>query len=278
MADHPSDPRSTDAYDGVESMTAQAKANGINGFVVSWDGDDENGGNDQGHAQQFQLALRAADADGQVVTGYLESGEAARTGTVGMTELRWLHQLLTYSSDPAFLKDSRGIPVVFVFEMAELSPAQWGAIMSTLASKYGESVDLVGDTTDPAYAHLEGGFARYYTTGGMRGLREYDVHTAVQAKAGAVVDHAVDPKLFVGTVSPGFDDRCKRPDQNDPVLSRDDGARYTDTWRAALSAQPDWILVTSWNEWYEDTEIEPGVHTGSQALTQTKNQAAAFSR
>ena len=45
-------------------------------------------------------------------------------------------------------------------------------------------------------------------------------------------------------------------------------------WRAAIAAVPDWVLLTSWNEWHEGSEIEPSVEYGSRILDET----AAFSR
>jgi len=54
------------------------------------------------------------------------------------------------------------------------------------------------------------------------------------------------------------------------------GERYQATWDAALASDPDWILVTSWNEWYEGTAVEPSVRFGDLALRQTADNAAAW--
>ena len=35
---------------------------------------------------------------------------------------------------------------------------------------------------------------------------------------------------------------------------------------AAIAARPDWVLIVSWNEWLEATEIEPSVENGSREL------------
>ena len=72
-----------------------------------------------------------------------------------------------------------------------------------------------------------------------------------------------------------IDDQKLRGNTN-PVIDRDGGARYDGTWSAALAGSPDWMVVTSWNEWFEDTEIEPGVATGSGALEQTASWSQAF--
>lgn len=267
LADTPQNPRSTTDLAGVESMTAQAKAHGIDGFVVSWDGEANRG-------SQFALTQQAAAENGQVVTGYLESIQA---GTAGTEEV-WLHQLLAHvKSGPnsgAFLRASDGTPVVFVYQMGRFTPLQWKVILTDLAVQYGEHVDLVGDATDAAYLPFEWGLHRYSVTDTVSKDEAWAQRTGAEAKAAAVVGDG-DAKLFAGTASPGFDDHRLRGTTN-PVISRDNGQRYADTWNAALSGQPDWMLVTSWNEWYEDTQIEPGVATGSQALEQTATLSAGF--
>lgn len=270
LADTPANPRSTNSLAGVESMTAQAKANGVNGFVVSWDGQN-------GHGSQFQLALRAAKDKHQVITGYLETAEAASSvssSQLPSTVLTWLAQLLKYSPNSSFLKASDGVPVVFVYQMGTLTAAQWSSLLAQLKSQYGYSVHLVGDVTDPAYTPYEWGIGRYPAVDSGASLTNRSIDDGLAAKSGAVVG-AGPAKAYVATVSPGYDDQALRGVLN-PIIDRLGGQRYTDTWNAALTGQPDWVLVTSWNEWWEDTQIEPGLLTGGQALAQTGQQAGAW--
>ena len=42
----------------------------------------------------------------------------------------------------------------------------------------------------------------------------------------------------------------------------------------AIAAHPDYVLITSWNEWHEGSEIEPSVEYGSLFL----NATSVFSR
>jgi hypothetical protein len=49
---------------------------------------------------------------------------------------------------------------------------------------------------------------------------------------------------------------------------------YRALWLEAIAAAPDYILITSWNEWHEGSELEPSVEYGSRILDDT----AAFSR
>jgi hypothetical protein len=47
-------------------------------------------------------------------------------------------------------------------------------------------------------------------------------------------------------------------------------------WEEAIRAQPDWVLLTSWNEWHEGSEIEPSWEDGDQYLRLTAKYAPGF--
>ncbi len=72
------------------------------------------------------------------------------------------------------------------------------------------------------------------------------------------------------TVIPGFDDRKVRNPSS--VVSRDHGVErtYDYFWRQALETRPDWVLITTFNEWHEGSEIEPSLQYGSEFLTRTR--------
>ncbi len=67
---------------------------------------------------------------------------------------------------------------------------------------------------------------------------------------------------FALPVVSGWDTGVVRPGDS-AVIPRDygrpgdDGAYYRTRWEDALENNPDWIVITSWNEWAEGTEIEP---------------------
>jgi len=59
-------------------------------------------------------------------------------------------------------------------------------------------------------------------------------------------------------------------------LDRRNGATYRATLDGAAASDPDWILITSWNEWWENTHIEPSVNFGDQYLQITREFAARW--
>ena len=73
---------------------------------------------------------------------------------------------------------------------------------------------------------------------------------------------------FVPAVAPGFDDRrCASPA---PSSSAPGARPTTGAGEAALSVDPAWVLVSSWNEWHEGSEIEPSVEHGRRYLDATR--------
>jgi hypothetical protein len=272
LADRPSEPRSVWNGDDVADMTRQAANHGVDGFVVSYAGDENDG-------RALDLAVGAAQRNDQLVTGYIETPRATSLTSHGKPDmkvvLRWLTQLLQRRTSPAFLRAADGRPVVFVYGMSQLSARSWRMITDNLRSVAGGPVHLVGDSLGWDYLPFEYGVHRYDVVESSAKLTRWSKTTALLARAWTVVDPSIAPRLFVGTVSPGFDDTRLRGDRH-PVVERGDGTRYDRTWDAARAGRPDWIVVTSWNEWYEDTQIEPGVDTGRTALDQTLTQATDF--
>jgi hypothetical protein len=73
---------------------------------------------------------------------------------------------------------------------------------------------------------------------------------------------------------PAFDDRRLRGQLGFRIAPRLDGvATYDRTWQVALDNRADYVLVTSWNEFFEGTAIEPTVEDGHTYLDATRRWA-----
>src|SRR5207253_10675346 len=90
--------------------------------------------------------------------------------------------------------------------------------------------------------------SRFYTDQALR-TQTYDLLAGGERRVNAA------------TVSPGYDDGLLGRDST-LVVSRANGVLYDSQWQAATAAQPDWIMVTSWNEFWENTHIEPSERYG----------------
>ena len=88
--------------------------------------------------------------------------------------------------------------------------------------------------------------------------------------------HTGQPKLWLATISPGWDDlraNCRvdvRIPNTPHRRDREDGALYQATFDAALESKPDWLLLSSFNEWVEGTYIEPSVQYGDKYMEMTR--------
>lgn len=273
LADRPLDERNTMDYPGVLSMTEQARAAGVDGFVVSWAGEEFSG-------WRFDLARQAAEATNGYVLPYIEMVDAHAPGdTTGKADplivLEWISDAIQRASSPAFLR-SGGDPVVFVFQMSRLSPMGWSNVLTALKNQ-GTPVKLVGDATlTSTYGAVEWGNHIYNPNFKTQAeLTQYNRDTMLDARLLATAD-PTGPHLTVATVSPGYNDTKANGTLN-PIVPRGlAGERYIATWDAAIAAEPDWVLITSWNEWFEGTYIEPSVGYGGLALQQTIEQTARF--
>jgi glycoprotein endo-alpha-1,2-mannosidase len=75
-------------------------------------------------------------------------------------------------------------------------------------------------------------------------------------------------------VIPGYDDtKIRTPGL---LVERMRGDSYRTQWQEAIAADPNWVLITSWNEWHEGSEIEPSLESGEQYLKQTSELSARF--
>lgn len=78
------------------------------------------------------------------------------------------------------------------------------------------------------------------------------------------------PRLFpsVAQIGPGYDDSAV-PGRHTPVRLREDGGFYRWSWRAAVESAPALVLVETWNELHEGTEICATIETGRLYLDLT---------
>lgn len=72
-----------------------------------------------------------------------------------------------------------------------------------------------------------------------------------------------DGGLWIAPAAPGFDARLVGGEQ---VVERRDGETLRDEWQGALSSLPAAVGIISWNEFSENTHIEPSLEYGSTAL------------
>lgn len=277
LQDRPLFRYSTDLPDEVAHSLRDAAASGLNGVVVSWRGDTN--WNDR----RLQIVLDQAPRLGLRVSILVET-LLARTllpdGSHGDFDpavmLQWLEKAHdVFARQPGFLKVGNR-PVVFVYAVDAFTPEQWIAIARSL-EQGDRRMLLMADSLDPAFLEAFGGAFTYATARiPSADLARFDADQALRTKTYDLV-HGGARRISAATVTPGYDDSLLGRDTT-LVVGRANGALYEAQWEAAVAADPDWVVVTSWNEFWENTHIEPSERYGRWYQRLTRSWSEWFRR
>ncbi|MEW6368282.1 MAG: glycoside hydrolase family 99-like domain-containing protein [Acidobacteriota bacterium] len=86
---------------------------------------------------------------------------------------------------------------------------------------------------------------------------------------------APERRIWAATVQPSYHDHLI-PGRSTPILGRANGEFYRATFDVATDSGPDWLFITSWNEWWEHTYIEPSRKCGRTCLELTRDLSSAW--
>jgi hypothetical protein len=194
------------------------------------------------------------------------------------------YALDTYAGSPRYLR-VEGRPVLYAFSTHNVLmdhgaghhpdyQGVWRRVRTALAAE-GHDPVLIGEgrpfaTSD--FAIFDG--MHVYGTEDPALTSALDREMALTARAWAAV-HGGSRRIWAASVLPGYDDRHipgRKPDH----FPREDGGLYEAQWDAAVSSHSDQVLVVSFNEWMETTNIEPNTEWGERYLDLTAALAERF--
>ena len=262
-------------YDSMDTaviarQVAQIKAAGITGLIVSWWGQDDRT-NDQ-----LRLLIDAAGAQGLKVTAYIEQVTSAE-GVAADT----LYLYQKYARHPAWLRlDDK--PVIMYFDrlMQDIGLDGWHKAHKLIEKEAPNTMRFIGTAnTLEEIAARKSSFDGLHIYSQQFEGAEFRLIPAlwranyyrewVKAQDGA--------RVTTATILPGYDDRLQ-PDRKSkrPVIEREDGESFRRLWKAAIKARPDWILIVSFNEWHEASQIEPSTAFGTRELDTCREMSAQF--
>lgn len=259
-----------DSMDGkvIERHCREAKGAGIDGFIVSWWG--------AGTLEDRALprVLDACGGAGIKACIYYETIRKGGKAKDAAEEIRAV--IKAHGEHRAWLKvDKR--PVVFVYGRAieQLGIEGWTAVVEELKGDGDSRPVLIGDSFDAKPLKLFDGPHHYGPMGGL--AKEGEDKTREWAKRSMtwwVGKAREERKIACVTVFPGYDDtKIRKPGLK---VGRREGATYRTLWEEAIGAKPDWVLITSWNEWHEGSEIEASVEYGAKYLEMTGEFSKRF--
>ncbi|MFN3650591.1 MAG: hypothetical protein ACK47B_13525 [Armatimonadota bacterium] len=246
----------------------QLKSAGVDAIACSWWGPKDFTGT------AIRKLLPLAQREGLRVCLYVEQ---LPQGTTPAAALQWLaDELEVLAKSPAYLKvEDR--PVLFLYERAvrQLDPEQWAGVLEGLNRAVPPGVLAVADGDGLSEAMVFDGTHRNNPAPALAGVPPAEWKTRWEGVLRPAAERAHQwDRIAVATVSPGYDE--SRLVRNGAVIGRNSGDFYRRGWEAALALRPDWVLVRSFNQWHDGTEIEPSVEHGDLYLKLTSEYAARF--
>ena len=233
----------------VKRQMVLAKMAGISAFAVSWWGPNS-------FEDKFMpTIMKAAEEVGFKITVIFEPFYKKTPNKWDVVEKSIDYLKERYMGSEVWLRDSEGEPVVFTFDIGPHEEwNNWKRILS------GRNMAWVAHTTDRSV--LDYGFKYFY---------EYSPVGIVAAGGDimgvymGVSDIPPYDRLFIPTISPRYDDTKVRS----PGYSIGD-----ELWENSVEAakavlahrKPEFVFVTSWNEWHESTSMEPDTGEGFRFL------------
>ncbi|HVM46973.1 MAG TPA: glycoside hydrolase family 99-like domain-containing protein [Candidatus Acidoferrum sp.] len=250
----------------IDRQIDEAKSHGITGFIATWWG--------QGKYEDkaFPLVLGEAEAKGFKATVYWETAPHKGQAQIDQAANDLVYLVSRYGKSKAFLKVN-GKPVIFVYGrvMGQVPAASWPAITKAAHAAAGDFL-LIADGYTADHAAFFDGVHEYNICGAVKGKNTEALRAwAASHYANAVSLARRNGRISCVTVIPGYDDTKIR--QPGLKAERLDGEVYRVLWQEAIKARPDWVLITSWNEWHEGSEIEPSLEFGNKYLLLTEEYA-----
>jgi len=265
------------AYDSndpglIDHHLKLAEDAGIDAFIASWWGP-----GDFTDRAISRLVDRAAHTKVKVsIYWEIVPGKGAARIDRAVADL--VYVLKNYGDRAGFLRVG-GKPVIFVYGrvMGGIPMDKWPEIVARAEKQAGREFLLIADGYSKACARQFDGVHTYNIAGWWRGGDVANLAEAAKNSFSRAVQLArSEGKISCLTVIPGYDDTKER--KPGLVAPRHDGATYEALWRAAIAADADWILVTSFNEWHEGSEIEPSREYGDKYMSMTRSFARQFKK
>ena len=272
--DRPLQPYNSDDVEAIANHIQLARSVGLNGFTLHWFAPGDR--TDRNFAVLLDQSADTDFASTIVFSHHIWHGLYAPNHQKIADALRYV--IDEHSQHPNFLRVENK-PVIFFTDVYRTTAASSHAPQVFWAN-IREMVDpqrqtiWIAEGLDSSYLETFDGMY-VFKVNHANAPHDYEKSSQWAQQVRAWEAHTDQAKLWVATISPGWDDLrsgCK-PDVRVPNprhrLERANGTLYEANFQAALNSNPDWLIVGSFNEWVEGTYIEPSEQYGDTYLRLT---------
>jgi len=257
----------------IDRHLSEAKTAGIDTLVCSWWGQHD------ATDRAIRRLMERAPAHGLTICILWERLTRSQDKASATTDLAYLLQ--TFGNNPGTLRVHEK-PVLFLYSDVchGLSPEDWAEVLTQTEKRFLKGFLAIGTGSQSTDARLWDGL---FSLEAAPEMPEHNpVESAKALKEAASVSRLLVREaghICVETVLPGYQESKPNAASEAPKskhIDRQEGALYRALWNQALDDNPDWILISSFNQWHNGTEIEPSVEMGGLYLKLTQGFTARF--
>ena len=231
----------------IKWQIEQAKAAGITGFIVSW----KNNATYQQILPEVESA--ANQANFKLAMEYETLGASKQTLPVSEVSADFKYFVANYASNPAWYR-ANGKPLTMIDDSNFYPTSQLAAITGPVRSSLAVLQDVSTASLYNKYAAYTDGDAYYWSSDNPAA----NPHAAADLEALGAAVHAAHG-IWIAPFAPGYNSTLIG---GHVVVPRDNGATLRTEYAIAAASSPDILGLISWNEWTENTYVEPSVSYG----------------
>jgi glycoprotein endo-alpha-1,2-mannosidase len=174
-----------------------------------------------------------------------------------------------YLHHPAMFKHD-GKPMYYIYDSGKVKYYEWNKLLGDQDELSIRNSELDGifighwERRRDGEFIIKSGFDGFYTYYASEGFMYGSTSTNWPVLSQFAKENDL---IFIPCPGPGYSDTRIRPWNNRNTKARENGAYYERMFMNAVNLNPDFIAITSFNEWHEGTQIEPAIPKSIQDYT-----------